>query len=131
MDGSQFQSLAAAGCGENGIPEAFEEFLFAFQYILVIVNAQKHFALGAQVGYLQILSVNISIWRNWSKLLTFVFSRTACRAKYPALLGASGALWVARYNSARVNTAVSMTPCMAAKITNTIWTMRDLLATEV
>jgi hypothetical protein len=53
MDGSQFQSLAAAGCGENGIPEAFEEFLFAFQYVLVIIDAQKHFALEAQGGISQ------------------------------------------------------------------------------
>jgi hypothetical protein len=39
---------------------------------------------------------------------------------------ASFALWVAWYNFVRVNTAVRMTPCMAAGITGTIWTMRDL-----
>jgi IS1 family transposase len=36
-------------------------------------------------------------------------------------------LWVAWYNFVRVNTAIRMTPCMAAGITSTIWTMRDLL----
>ena len=38
-------------------------------------------------------------------------------------------LWVAWYNFVRVNTAVRMTPTMASGITNTIWTMRDLLST--
>lgn len=37
------------------------------------------------------------------------------------------ALWVAWYNFGRVNTAIRMTPCMAAGVTYTIWTMRDLL----
>ncbi len=41
------------------------------------------------------------------------------------------ALWVAWYNFCRVNTAIRMTPCMAAGITNTIWTMRDLLSTQI
>jgi hypothetical protein len=45
MDGSQFQSLTAAGCGQNGIPKGFEECPFAFQHILVIVDAKKHCAL--------------------------------------------------------------------------------------
>jgi hypothetical protein len=39
-------------------------------------------------------------------------------------------LWVAWYNFCRVNTAIRMTPCMAAGIASTIWTMRDLLAAE-
>jgi len=38
-------------------------------------------------------------------------------------------LSVAWYNFVRLNTAVRMTPAMAAGITNTIWTMRDLLTT--
>jgi IS1 family transposase len=37
------------------------------------------------------------------------------------------ALWVAWYNFCRTNSAVRMPPCMAAGITNTIWTMKDLL----
>jgi hypothetical protein len=28
MDGRQFQAFSAAGCGQNGIPKAFEECLF-------------------------------------------------------------------------------------------------------
>jgi hypothetical protein len=45
MDGSQFQSLAAAGCGQNGISKGFEERLFAFQHIRVVVNAKKDWPL--------------------------------------------------------------------------------------
>ena len=41
------------------------------------------------------------------------------------------ALWVAWYNFGRMNTAVRMTPCMAAGITSTIWTMRNLLASQI
>ena len=41
------------------------------------------------------------------------------------------ALWVTWYNFVRVNTAVRMTPCMAAGITSTIWTIRDLLAEHI
>jgi hypothetical protein len=37
------------------------------------------------------------------------------------------ALWAAWYNFVRVNTSVRITPCMAAGITSTIWTMRELL----
>jgi len=40
---------------------------------------------------------------------------------------AAFSLWVAWYNFVRVNTAVRTTPCMAAGITSTIWTMKDLL----
>jgi hypothetical protein len=40
------------------------------------------------------------------------------------------ALLVAWYNFARVNTAVRMTPCVAAGVAGTIWTMWDLLAAE-
>jgi|SRR6266851_4242015 len=39
-------------------------------------------------------------------------------------------LWIAWYNFVRVNTAIRMTPCMAAGITGTIWTMRDLLTSN-
>jgi len=38
------------------------------------------------------------------------------------------ALWVAWYNFVIVNSAVRITQCIAAGITGTIWTMRDLLA---
>ena len=41
------------------------------------------------------------------------------------------ALWVAWYNFVRMNSAIRMTPAMAAGITNTIWTMRDLLGTQI
>lgn len=44
---------------------------------------------------------------------------------------AAFSLWVAWYNFVRVNSAVRMTPCMAAGITSTIWTMRDLLGTPI
>lgn len=37
------------------------------------------------------------------------------------------ALWVAWYNMCRVNTAVRMTPAMAAGITDHIWTVSELL----
>jgi IS1 family transposase len=37
------------------------------------------------------------------------------------------ALWVAWYNFVRVNTAVRMTPCMAAGITDHIWTFKEML----
>jgi IS1 family transposase len=39
------------------------------------------------------------------------------------------ALWVAWYNFVRVNAAIRVTPAMASGLTNTIWTMRDLLRT--
>jgi len=42
MDGRQFQAFSAAGCGPNGIPKAFEECLFAFQQILVIVDNRRY-----------------------------------------------------------------------------------------
>jgi len=42
MGGSQFQSLAAAACGQNRIPKGFEKCLFALQHILVIVDAQNY-----------------------------------------------------------------------------------------
>ena len=38
------------------------------------------------------------------------------------------ALWVAWCNFVRVNAAIRMTPAMASGLTDTIWTMRDLLA---
>lgn len=41
------------------------------------------------------------------------------------------ALWVAWYNFVRVNSAIRMTPVMAAGITNTIRTMRDLLGVQI
>ena len=50
------------------------------------------------------------------------------RAHYKMHYKASFALWVAWYNFVRVNTAIRMTPCMAAGITGTIWTMRGSLA---
>lgn len=37
------------------------------------------------------------------------------------------ALWVAWYNLCRVNTAIRMTPAMAAGVTDHVWTIRDLL----
>jgi hypothetical protein len=43
MDGSQFQSLAAARRGKNGASEAFEERFFAFQHVLIIVDARRSF----------------------------------------------------------------------------------------
>ena len=39
------------------------------------------------------------------------------------------ALWVTWYNFVRVNMAVRMTPAMASGLTDSIWTMRDLLRT--
>jgi beta-alanine degradation protein BauB len=42
------------------------------------------------------------------------------RAHFGMHLKASFALWVAWYNFVRVNTAIRMTPCMAAGITGTI-----------
>ena len=38
------------------------------------------------------------------------------------------ALWVAWYNFVRVNAAVRMTPAMAAGLTSSIWSMRELLS---
>jgi hypothetical protein len=49
MDGRQFQSLAAAGSGQDGITKTLEECLFAFQHIFVIVDAKKHLAVGLRV----------------------------------------------------------------------------------
>ena len=43
---------------------------------------------------------------------------------------ATVSLWVAWYNFVRVNTAIRMTPAMAAGLTGTIWTMRELLSWE-
>ena len=37
------------------------------------------------------------------------------------------ALWVAWYNFVRVKTAIRMRPAMESALTDTIWTMRDLL----
>jgi len=51
--------------------------------------------------------------------------RTNAHSRKLANHKACVALW---YNFCRVNTAVRMTPGMAAGITSTIWTMRDLLA---
>jgi len=53
--------------------------------------------------------------------------RTNAHSRKLANHKACVAIWVAWYNFVRVNTAVRMTPCMAAGITSTIWTMRDLL----
>jgi hypothetical protein len=50
MDGSQFQSLADVGSGENRVPKAFEKFLFALQQILVIVDAKDDFPSVHQAG---------------------------------------------------------------------------------
>jgi hypothetical protein len=36
-------------------------------------------------------------------------------------------IWVAWYNFVRANTAVRMTPCMAAGVTDHIWSMKGLL----
>jgi transposase-like protein/IS1 family transposase len=53
--------------------------------------------------------------------------RTNAHSRKLANHKAAFSLWVAWYNFARVNSAIRMTPCMAAGITNTIWTMQDLL----
>jgi hypothetical protein len=57
--------------------------------------------------------------------------RTNAHSRKLANHKACVALWVAWYNFVRVNTSVRMTPCMAAGITSTIWTMRDLLASQI
>jgi IS1 family transposase len=57
--------------------------------------------------------------------------RTNAHSRKLANHKACFALWVAWYNFVRVNTAVRTTPCMAAGITSTIWTMRDLLGTSI
>jgi len=54
--------------------------------------------------------------------------RTNAHSRKLANHKACVALWVAWYNFCRVNTAIRMTPCMAAGVTETIWTMRDLLS---
>ena len=53
--------------------------------------------------------------------------RTNAHSRKLANHKACVALWVAWYNFVRVNTSVRITPCMAAEITSTIWTMRELL----
>ena len=53
--------------------------------------------------------------------------RTNAHSRKLANHEACVALWVAWYNFVRVNTSVRITPCMAAGITSTIWTMRELL----
>jgi IS1 family transposase len=53
--------------------------------------------------------------------------RTNAHSRKLANHKACFALWVAWYNFVRVNSAVRVTPCMAAGITSSIWTMRDLL----
>jgi transposase-like protein/IS1 family transposase len=53
--------------------------------------------------------------------------RTNAHSRKLANHKACVSLWVAWYNFVRVNTAIRMTPCMAAGVTSTIWTMRDLL----
>jgi transposase-like protein/IS1 family transposase len=57
--------------------------------------------------------------------------RTTAHSRKLANHKACFALWVAWYNFVRVNSAIRQTPCMAAGITSTIWTMRDLLATHI
>lgn len=54
--------------------------------------------------------------------------RTNALSKKLANHKACFALWVAWYNFVRINSTVRMTPAMAAGLTGTIWTMRDLLS---
>jgi len=53
--------------------------------------------------------------------------RTNAHSRKMANHRACVALWVAWYNFCRVNSAIRMTPCMAAGVANTVWTIRDLL----
>lgn len=55
--------------------------------------------------------------------------RTNAHSRKLANHKACVALWIAWYNFVRMHSTIRMTPCMAAGITNTIWTMRDLLGT--
>jgi len=54
--------------------------------------------------------------------------RTNAHSRKLANHKACVALWVAWYNFVRVNSAIRMTPCMAAGVTDHIWTFRELLA---
>jgi hypothetical protein len=42
MDRSQFESFAAARCGQDGVPRSFKQSPFALQHILVIVDAKDY-----------------------------------------------------------------------------------------
>jgi len=44
IHGRHLQSFAATERGQNGIPKVYKECLFAFQHILVIVDAKKYSA---------------------------------------------------------------------------------------
>lgn len=57
--------------------------------------------------------------------------RTNAHSRKLANHKACFALWVAWYNFVRVNSSIRCTPAMAAGLTGTIWTMRDLLATHI
>ena len=53
--------------------------------------------------------------------------RTNAHSRKLANHKACVALWVAWYNFVRVNTAIRMTPCMAAGVTDHIWNLKELL----
>jgi transposase-like protein/IS1 family transposase len=57
--------------------------------------------------------------------------RTNAHSRKLANHKACFALWIAWYNFVRVNSAIRCTPAMASGLTETIWTMRDLLATHI
>jgi IS1 family transposase len=57
--------------------------------------------------------------------------RTNAHSRKLANHKACVSLWLPWYNFCRPNSAVRMTPCMASGITTTIWTMRDLLGTQI
>jgi IS1 family transposase len=57
--------------------------------------------------------------------------RTNAHSRKLANHKACVALWVAWYNFVRVNTAVRMTSAMASGLTSTVWTMRELLSTQI
>ena len=59
-------------------------------------------------------------------LLRYV-RRTNAHSRKLANHKACVALWVAWYNFVRVNTAIRMTPCMAAGVTDHSWNMQELL----
>ena len=71
------------------------------------------------------------MWKDSTSACEPIFAayarRTNAHSRKLANHKACVALWVAWYNFVRVNTSVRITPCMAAGIISTIWTMRELL----
>jgi hypothetical protein len=72
------------------------------------------------------------MWKDSTSACEHIFAAYARRTnahsrKLANHKAACVALWGAWYNFVRVNTSVRITPCMAAGITSTIWTMRELL----